>query len=151
MRGSRVPSARWRLVASVLAVTLAACGGGDDGNRSAAATAGPATTAAGPTATTGAGSATTTTGAAGAQTVQIAVAGTKVQTAERRVKVPLDAKVRLEVTADRADEVHLHGYDRKVDIEPGKPAVLEFTADVPGVFEVELEEAGLKLVELQVS
>ena len=55
------------------------------------------------------------------------------------------------MTADRADEVHLHGYDRKVDIEPGKPAELEFTADVPGVFEVELEEAGLKLVELQVS
>jgi len=29
--------------------------------------------------------------------------------------------------------------------------VLEFRADVPGVFEVELEEAGLKLLELQVS
>ena len=121
--------ARWWLVASVLAVALAACGGGGDDNQSAA----------------------TTTGAAGAQTVQIAVTGTKVQTAERRVKVPLDGKVRLQVTADRADEVHLHGYDRKVDISPGQPAVLEFTDDVPGVFEVELEEAGLKLVELQVS
>jgi heme/copper-type cytochrome/quinol oxidase subunit 2 len=144
-----VRSARWWLVASVLAVAVAACGGGGDDNQSAAATAGPATTAAASATTTG-GSATTTTGAAGAQTVQIAVTGTKVQTAERRVKVPLDGEVRLEVTADRADEVHLHGYDRKVDIEPGKPAVLEFTADVPGVFEVELEEAGLKLVELQV-
>jgi heme/copper-type cytochrome/quinol oxidase subunit 2 len=147
MRESRV---RWWLVASVLAVVLAACGGGGDDNQSAAATAGPATTAAGPT-TSAAEPATTTTGDTGAQTVQIAVTGTKVQTAERRVKVPLDGKVRLEVTADRADEVHLHGYDRKVDISPGKPAVLEFTADVPGVFEVELEEASLKLVELQVS
>jgi heme/copper-type cytochrome/quinol oxidase subunit 2 len=146
MRERRVRSARWWLVASVLAVALAACG---DGNQSAATTAGSATTAAGPT-TTRAG-ATTTDAAAGAQTVQIAVTGTKVQTAERRVKVPLDGKVRLEVTADRADEVHLHGYDRKVDVEPGTPAVLEFTADVPGVFEVELEEASLKLVELQVS
>jgi heme/copper-type cytochrome/quinol oxidase subunit 2 len=144
MRESRVRSARWWLVASVLALALAACGGGDDDDNQAAAT-----TTAGPT-TTGAEPATTT-GAAGAQTVQIAVTGTKVETAERRVKVPLDAKVRLEVTADRADEVHLHGYDRKVDIEAGKPAVLEFTADVPGVFEVELEEASLKLVELQVS
>jgi heme/copper-type cytochrome/quinol oxidase subunit 2 len=140
MRESRVRSARWWLVAPVLAVALAACGGGGDDNRSAAAiTAGPA------------GSATTAAGAAGAQTVQVTVTGTDVQTAERRVKVPLDGKVRLEVTADRTDEVHLHGYDRKVDIEPGRPAVLEFTADVPGVFEVELEEAGLKLVELQVS
>ena len=136
MRESRVRSARWWLVASVLAVALAACGGGGDDDQAAATTTGSATTAA---------------GAAGAQTVQITVTGTKVQTAERRVKVPLDAKVRLEVTADRADEVHLHGYDRKVDIEPGKPAVLEFTADVPGVFEVEFEEAGLKLVELEVS
>ena len=141
MRESRVRSARWWLVASVLAVALAACGGGDDQDQA---------TAAGSPTTTGAGSATTE-AAAGAQTVQVAVTGTKVQTAERRVKVPLDGKVRLEVTADRADEVHLHGYDRKVDTSPGKPAVLEFTADVPGVFEVELEEAGLKLVELQVS
>ena len=132
MPESRVRSARWWLVASVLAVALAACGGGDDQDQ---ATAGPGTTAA----------------AAGARTVQITVTGTKVETAERRVKVPLDGKVRLEVTADRADEVHLHGYDRKVDVEPGTPAVLELTADVPGVFEVELEEAGLKLVELQVS
>jgi heme/copper-type cytochrome/quinol oxidase subunit 2 len=148
MRESR---ARWWLVASVLAVALAACGGGGDDNQSAAATAGPATTAAAGPTTSAAEPATTTTGDTGAQTVQIAVTGTKVQTAERRVKVPLDGKVRLEVTADRADEVHLHGYDRKVDISPGKPAVLEFTADVPGVFEVELEEASLKLVELQVS
>ena len=137
MRGSRVGSARWWVVASVLTLALAACGSGDDDNQAAT--------------TTGAGSATSAAGAAGAQTVQITVTGTKVETAERRVKVPLDGKVRLEVTADRADEVHLHGYDRKVDIEPGKPAVLEFTADVPGVFEVELEEASLKLVELQVS
>jgi heme/copper-type cytochrome/quinol oxidase subunit 2 len=132
----------------VLAVALAACGGGDDQDQATATTAAPGTTAAGPK-TTGAGSATTE-AAGDAQTVQITVTGTKVETAERRVKVPLDGKVRLEVTADRADEVHLHGYDRKVDIEPGTPAVLEFTADVPGVFEVELEEAGLKLVELQV-
>lgn len=142
MRGSRVRSARWWLVASVLALALAACGGGDDQDQATAATARPGTTAA--------GSATTAEAANGAQTVQVTVTGTKVETAERRVKVPLDGKVRLEVTADRADEVHLHGYDRKVDIEPGQPAVLEFTADVPGVFEVELEEAGLKLVELQV-
>jgi len=129
-----VRSARWWLVASVLAVALAACGGGDDQDQATATTAAPGTTAA----------------AGDAQTVQITVTGTKVETAERRVKVPLDGKVRLEVTADRADEVHLHGYDRKVDLAPGTPAVLEFTADVPGVFEVELEEAGLKLVELQV-
>ena len=144
MLGSRVRSGRRWLVALVLSVALAACGGGDDNPSAAATTAAPATAAAGPTTTTAAG-------AGGAQTVRVTVTGTTVETAERRVKVPLDGKVRLEVTADRTDEVHLHGYDRKVDIAPGRPAVLEFTADVPGVFEVELEEIGLKLVELQVS
>jgi hypothetical protein len=48
------------------------------------------------------------------------------------------------------DEVHLHGYDLSADVAPGRPAVIDFTADAPGVFEVELEQAHLRLVELQV-
>jgi FtsP/CotA-like multicopper oxidase with cupredoxin domain len=90
-------------------------------------------------------------GSGASRTIEVRVSGNQVQTAERRVKVKLGEQVRLEVTADRADEVHLHGYDRKVEAQPGRPAVLEFRADEPGVFEVELEEAGLKLLELQVS
>jgi heme/copper-type cytochrome/quinol oxidase subunit 2 len=130
MRSARVRSARWGLVVIVLMATLAACSSGGDGQGQAAAT---------------------QTSSSGPQTIQVRVTGTRVQTAEPRVKVELGTEVRLEVTADRADEVHLHGYDRKVDAEPGRPAVLDFQADTPGVFEVELEEAGLKLVELQVS
>ena len=126
----------WALAALVLALGLAGCSsGGDEGSAQASGT----------TAASG-----TTEAASTARTVQIRVTGDQVETAERRVKVPLGSEVRLEVTADRADEVHLHGYDRKVDIEPGTPAVLEFLADTPGVFDVELEEAALKLVELQV-
>jgi heme/copper-type cytochrome/quinol oxidase subunit 2 len=126
----------WALAALVLALGLAGCSsGGDEGSAQASGT----------TAASG-----TTEAASTARTVQIRVTGDQVETAERRVKVPLGSEVRLEVTADRADEVHLHGYDRKVDIEPGTPAVLEFQADTPGVFEVELEEDALKLVELQV-
>jgi heme/copper-type cytochrome/quinol oxidase subunit 2 len=126
----------WALAALVLALGLAGCSsGGDEGSAQASGT----------TAASG-----TTEAASTVRTVQIRVTGDQVETAERRVKVPLGSEVRLEVTADRADEVHLHGYDRKVDIEPGTPAVLEFQADTPGVFEVELEEAALKLVELQV-
>jgi heme/copper-type cytochrome/quinol oxidase subunit 2 len=129
-------SPRWALAALVL-LGLAGCSsGGDEGSAQ-------------PSGTTQ-GSGTTQASGSTAQTVQIRVTGGQVETAERRVKVPLGSDVRLEVTADQADEVHLHGYDRKVEIEPGTPAVLEFQADTPGVFEVELEEAALKLVELQV-
>ena len=137
----------WALAALVLALGLAGCSsGGDEGSaQPSGTTQASGTQASGTTAASG-----TTEAASTARTVQIRVTGDQVETAERRVKVPLGSEVRLEVTADRADEVHLHGYDRKVDIEPGTPAVLEFQADTPGVFEVELEEAALKLVELQV-
>jgi heme/copper-type cytochrome/quinol oxidase subunit 2 len=132
----------WALAALVLAAGLAGCssGGDDDSDQASATTEVSATTQA----------STTTEAASNAQVVEIRVTGDQVQTAEQRVKVAQGSEVRLEVTADRADEVHLHGYDRKVDVKPGTPAVLEFQADTPGVFEVELEEAELKLVELQV-
>ena len=56
----------------------------------------------------------------------------------------------LRVTADIVDEVHLHGYDKTVDTIANKPVEIVFTADAAGVFEVELEKKGLKLVEIEV-
>jgi hypothetical protein len=44
----------------------------------------------------------------------------------------------------------VHGYDILRPVAPGRPAVIDFTADAAGVFEVELEQARLKLFELQV-
>ncbi len=67
-----------------------------------------------------------------------------------RVKVAAGQTVRLLVISDTDDEVHVHGYDRKVEVRPGIEAVVEFLADQSGVFEVELEEAGLQLVQLEV-
>jgi hypothetical protein len=140
-----------RLVVVLLAVCSLAGGcGGDDGGGAAA------TTVATSAATSTSGGATSTTGAASTMAgfsgvlVQAKVTGNDVETASRRVRVDLGQKVRVQVKADRAEEVHVHGYDLKRDVAPGKPAVIDFTADVPGVFEVELEEASLKLFELQV-
>jgi heme/copper-type cytochrome/quinol oxidase subunit 2 len=59
-------------------------------------------------------------------------------------------RVRITVDADVADEVHLHGYDLMADVEPGRPAELAFEATATGVFEVELEDAGLLLFQLKV-
>ena len=140
-----------RLVVVLLAVCSLAGGcGGDDGGGAAAttvATSAATSTSGGATSTTGAAS--TTAGFSGVL-VQAKVTGNDVETASRRVRVDLGQKVRVQVKADRAEEVHVHGYDLKRDVAPGKPAVIDFTADVPGVFEVELEEASLKLFELQV-
>ena len=93
---------------------------------------------------------TTTTAGFSGTLIEAKVTGDKVDTASRRVGVSRGEKVRIQVEADHAEEVHVHGYDLKKDVAPGEPAVIEFTADAPGVFEVELEEAALKLFELQV-
>jgi hypothetical protein len=60
-------------------------------------------------------------------------------------------EVRIVVDADVTDEVHVHGYDLHGDVAPGSPAEIAFTADAPGVFEVELESEGKLLFELKVS
>ena len=67
-----------------------------------------------------------------------------------RVKVATGTAVTLVVTSDTADEVHVHGYDIETALTAGTPKTLHFTADVPGVFEVELHHAGLVLLHLQV-
>jgi hypothetical protein len=137
---------RWLVVVGVLAVgcLLAGCGGDDEGGGAAATTV--ATTAT----TSTSGAATSSTAGFSGVLVEAKVTGSNVETASKRVRVDLGQKVRVQVEADRAEEVHVHGYDLKGDVAPGKPAVIDFTANVPGVFEVELEESSLKLFELQV-
>jgi FtsP/CotA-like multicopper oxidase with cupredoxin domain len=54
--------------------------------------------------------------------------------------------VRIVVTSDAPDEIHLHGYDITRTPEPGRPARFQFRADAEGAFEIEshvAEDAGL--------
>jgi hypothetical protein len=60
-------------------------------------------------------------------------------------------QVVLTVRADVTDEVHLHGYDLFADVAPGQPARITFRADNAGVFEAELEDLGVPVVELTVN
>jgi heme/copper-type cytochrome/quinol oxidase subunit 2 len=145
--------ARWRWLLACLLISggvLAGCGGGDDGGGAAGATTTVASTTTTNAETTSTGEPTTTTAGFSGTVIEAKVTGDQVETASRRVRVSRGEKVRIQVEADHAEEVHVHGYDLKKDVAPGKPAVIEFSADAPGVFEVELEEAALKLFELQV-
>jgi hypothetical protein len=99
------------------------------------------TTSAGPSAAPQAGT---------AQVIALTVTGNEVSGATGRVPVTLGSTVQLQVTADVTEEVHVHGYDLTADTVPGQPVTIEFTADVPGVFEVELEQSKLPLTRLQV-
>ena len=47
--------------------------------------------------------------------------------------------------------MHLHGYNFATDVDPTVVGKIDFVADVPGRFEVELEERGVKIAELTVT
>ena len=62
------------------------------------------------------------------------------------IEVTRGDTVRIVVTSDAPDEIHLHGYDITRTPEPGKPARFQFKADAEGAFEIEshvAEDAGL--------
>jgi hypothetical protein len=48
--------------------------------------------------------------------------------------------VTLTVASETAGELHLHGYDAEVDLEPGGTETIEFTADLPGQFIIEFHD-----------
>jgi hypothetical protein len=60
-------------------------------------------------------------------------------------------RIRFRVTSDAPAEVHLHGYDVMMDVEPGKPVTFDVPADIEGIFEVELEETAVQIAEVEVS
>ena len=82
--------------------------------------------------------------------VRLVVRGGRAVGGLRRVRIEQGRRVVLVVTADIADHVHLHGYDLMADVGPGAPAQIAFRARIPGRFEVELEDRGLPLAELEV-
>jgi hypothetical protein len=84
------------------------------------------------------------------QRIEVEVAGGQVSGDTGRVPVTAGEQVTLVITSDVADEVHVHGYDLEAELSPGQPAEIAFDATIPGVFEVELHEAGTQLLSLQV-
>jgi cytoskeletal protein RodZ len=59
-------------------------------------------------------------------------------------------QVSLKVQSDTADEIHVHGYDLKKDVEAGGSVQFDFEASIEGRFEVELENAGTQIANLEV-
>ena len=51
--------------------------------------------------------------------------------------------ITIEVSADRTEEVHLHGYNFFFDMAPGETQVKTFPADKDGAFTIEIEGSSL--------
>ncbi|PSL53635.1 hypothetical protein B0I31_10882 [Saccharothrix carnea] len=59
------------------------------------------------------------------------------QASPQRVEAVRGQAVELTVTSEEPVDVHVHGVDVLAKVESGKPAVLEFTVDRTGTFDVE--------------
>jgi hypothetical protein len=152
---------RVRIIVVSCTLALVACG--DDGVAPASSSAPLSTTIAITTSTPAAAStsitspATSTTSEDDRTEVEVVVAGGSIEVTvdgvpeSGRARIAIGTEVRLTVVADVTSDVHLHGYDETADVSPGNPAIIDFTADIPGIFEVELHSGQTLLVELQVS
>lgn len=83
--------------------------------------------------------------------INITVTGGKAEGGLRELKVAKGSLVKITVTTtDTTNEVHVHGYDILKELSPTTPAVIMFTANISGVFEVELEKTSVKIADLTV-
>ncbi|HEY6585495.1 MAG TPA: hypothetical protein VIZ29_11675 [Gaiellaceae bacterium] len=82
------------------------------------------------------------------QQIRIVVRGGTPVGGVKDVTVPKNARAVIVITSDVADELHLHGYNVKRDLTPGKTARLPFRATIEGTVEAELEDRGLPLVRI---
>jgi FtsP/CotA-like multicopper oxidase with cupredoxin domain len=122
-------------VAAVLA--LAACGGSDEQPAAPAETAAPAATA-------------TEEVPPNNEPLVVRVVGGEPVGGVQQIEVKAGDRVRFVVQADAPEEVHVHGYDISKDVGPGQDARFDFVADLEGIFEIELENSGVQIIELAV-
>lgn len=145
---------RAALLALPLAFALSACGD-DDPTPQATQTPSATVTTTAPTATASATASlappcpSRTSPAPDTTLVTASVAGKNVTAPSREVTVKVGTRVRVEITSDVADEVHVHTYDLRENVVPGCPSAIEFVANIPGTVEVELEKAHVHVVEIK--
>jgi hypothetical protein len=145
---ARFPHALAGLTA-VVALSLTGCAGTDSSASEGTGSSSPSSST-GSSAPAESSAAQTTRTEAMGQRIAVEVVGGQVTGDTGRVPVPAGEQVTLVVTSDVADTVHVHGYDLEAALARATPTTLTFDATVPGVFEVELHDAGTVLLTLQV-
>ncbi|MGW1346906.1 cupredoxin domain-containing protein [Kribbella sp. NPDC002412] len=146
-------SLRGIAAACLFALALTSCGNAETPAASSTPTPTPTPTPAAPITPTAKPSAvpTKTPASTADVTVDVSIAGGKVSTGSAVVKAKPGQTVRINAVSDVADSLHVHGYDKTLDLKPGKPGSLEFATSTKGIFEVETHETGKLLFKLQVS
>ena len=68
----------------------------------------------------------------------------------RTIRYDSGETVRLRFSSNAASEVHIHGYDKYVNVPAGGSARTRFKADAEGIFEIEEHGTGSLLANLEV-
>ncbi|MFG2667162.1 hypothetical protein ACGFY6_23335 [Streptomyces sp. NPDC048387] len=84
------------------------------------------------------------------RTLTLTVRDGKVFPPTGRTELRRGERIALHVTSDRADTLHVHGYDKELALPEGQEATLVLTADRAGLFEVETHASALVLTQLLV-
>jgi hypothetical protein len=82
--------------------------------------------------------------------IDVQIAGGEVEGPEV-FEVTLGEIVDIWILSDVDDEIHVHGYDLRFDLDAAAPFHLTFEADVPGIFEVETHDLQQPLLEIEVT
>lgn len=147
----RFTVARVCALAAAIVVVLSACAA-NDGTPTVTST--PATTLAAPPEVASTSSSSTTIGPTttteAVRVIEVTFAGGQVVGGAQRTTVRLGERVRIRVTSDVADQIHVHTYDVKAAVAPDQPAQVDLVASVPGRHEVELEKKRRPLLVLEV-
>ena len=151
-------SSRSLAAAALAALVLLVAGCGGDSTDAAPTTETVATTTAPDPVTTTATTTTATTTEPepattpdGAKTITIVVKDAAPEGGIKRATVKKGDSVNLVIHSDVEDEIHLHGYNFAADVAAGGTATIHFVANVPGRFEAELEQRGVKIADLTVT
>ena len=67
-----------------------------------------------------------------------------------KIRVKQGETIAFTVTVDQPDEVHVHGYEIEKEVEPGKANKISFTADITGIFDIELHSTDEQIAQLRV-
>jgi hypothetical protein len=84
-------------------------------------------------------------------TINVTVANGKVNPSGASIKVKAGQTVLVTAISDTAEELHIHGYDKELELAPGQPGSVKFTANMKGTFEVETHKSGKLVAKLVVS
>ncbi|RZT78845.1 hypothetical protein EV382_2038 [Micromonospora violae] len=155
---ARTPVARTSAAltaAALAALLLAGCGQDDDPSVATPSTAPtsaapPSATAPTPTATGTPSATATATATPVDREITVTIAKRKIDPPTGRVTVSKGQLIRITVTSDVPDELHVHGYDLGARLPAGTPGSVEFRADKTGLFEVETHDTELVLFQLVV-